>query len=281
MLGMTPIASSPLASYLSNQVIAAGIAASTLLGSPTVTPGPVTVDYTDQAIVSGAALGQPQLTLNIELAGFVSASLGEPTVIQGPGLIVAQGFGGATLGQPQLTMHIELKPTPRTTLLGAPSIVVDATLAFDPDIQSRREFAATAEQQDPSRVSPFVNGAGEILYYGSVICFDVEEAAAQRLTFVKPDSTNLYDCAGIVAGTFIEGHNVPDGGQGYRYIGGLCLARVLGDASCVKGSVLKVVSGQYYLDRDTSPGQMNSFVIKEDHLTATEELKLVHVKLPI
>ena len=90
MLGMTPIASSPLASYLSNQVIAAGIAASTLLGSPTVTPGPVTVDYTDQAIVSGAALGQPQLTLNIELAGFVSASLGEPTVIQGPGLIVAQ-----------------------------------------------------------------------------------------------------------------------------------------------------------------------------------------------
>lgn len=257
-----------------------GTSSQATAGSPTVVPG--AVELTPTSSTTTVTFGDLTTRYNATITGVASgATVGSPTVIPGAVTITAPSSITTTLttGSPSLVYVITGRSVSRSTLIGSPIFTNDATLTFDDALQDIREFAALSETIDPSRVSPFINGAGELVYYGAVLCHGVSETAANRTSYVKPDATNLYDPAGIVAGQTYEGRSVPDGEWGYRYVGGIVQARVLGDASTVAGTVLKPTAGQYYLVRDPSPSTQNAFVLKEDHTSTTEELKLVHVKI--
>ena len=285
-----------------------GTASSAAYGSLGISTGVVNIALPGQA--SAAAYGNSAIAagaVDIALTGLATAhGLGAPTILPPhsyvtlPGLATGAGLGSlavdvgavnvalasivgtSPVGSPALAYVIQVQSLGPGVVPGAPALTGDTTLSYNSSYQARRTFGAISSVVDLAKVRAVKNGETEILYFGYVVAWKAASGAgAVRELVQKPTASNVYDLAGVVAGSStVEGTNIAASDYGRVYLGGMCQVLVLGHASLTAGSVLEAVAGQYYLQYVSSPTQGNQFVIHEDHTSAgTEALKMVNVKI--
>lgn len=122
----------------------------------------------------------------------------------------------------------------------------------------------------------FENGAGVDVSVGTAVFWRISPLRRQVAELAT--LMNQYDPAGVVVRSTVE-----DGGIGKLCRRGVVNTYVLGQAGLAAGTPLEPVPGQVYLRKATNfstlqPGTYFSFVLLENHVTASSQLKRVRVK---
>lgn len=146
------------------------------------------------------------------------------------------------------------------------------------DSQSFLEAAGISDVEDKPTFLPFLNGAGQSLAIGSVVCWKTDPL--RRRVAEVANAFNRYSPAGVVVRQAVAKNE-------FGWLiqqGPVVNALVLGAADLTYGTVLDVVPGQVYLQGTTSvltAGARYHFRILENHLTSAVQLKRVRVDCSI